>query len=380
MAPDSNGCSHYRRRCQVQAPCCKEFFSCHSCHDEEFSRSAQPSCPVEMKGTSGGGTAGRYLVERVRCNACLCEQAVGPSCLECGIDFAKHFCAPCKLYADPGAKGIFHCDECGICRVGKREDWFHCLKCEACYSVSTRDTHICVERALKSDCPICMEYLFTSSQQLHVGAHCGHAMHPEWCASCGVPDSCSLCSLCLACAAVVSPASECAAVCCCVTAQLQAVPRQWDVSVPSLPEATGRYQGRRLRPRRRRGCPRPGCEAVGLGTHATGGVRGLTLPLIPVPRVDGDDGDERATAGIVGGGDTAAHRVARQCCGLLPRWGLQSGGAGRRGAGLVLAAAQMTSRNLNRGHGPPCSQCASRRYRLPGASHYVMQSKVSQVV
>nr|XP_016437168.1 PREDICTED: uncharacterized protein LOC107763215 [Nicotiana tabacum] len=28
------GCSHYRRRCRIRAPCCNEIFDCRHCHNE----------------------------------------------------------------------------------------------------------------------------------------------------------------------------------------------------------------------------------------------------------------------------------------------------------------------------------------------------------
>ncbi|KAJ0083781.1 hypothetical protein Patl1_30568 [Pistacia atlantica] len=28
------GCSHYRRRCKIRAPCCGEVFDCRHCHNE----------------------------------------------------------------------------------------------------------------------------------------------------------------------------------------------------------------------------------------------------------------------------------------------------------------------------------------------------------
>jgi len=28
------GCSHYRRRCRLRAPCCNEIFDCRHCHNE----------------------------------------------------------------------------------------------------------------------------------------------------------------------------------------------------------------------------------------------------------------------------------------------------------------------------------------------------------
>ena len=30
----------------------------------------------------------------------------------------------------------FHCQECGLCRIGGRESFFHCPTCGCCYSTS----------------------------------------------------------------------------------------------------------------------------------------------------------------------------------------------------------------------------------------------------
>ena len=32
--PAAPGCTHYKRNCEVLAPCCQRFFTCHLCHDE----------------------------------------------------------------------------------------------------------------------------------------------------------------------------------------------------------------------------------------------------------------------------------------------------------------------------------------------------------
>ena len=123
---------------------------------------------------------GRYGVKRVRCKECAHEQDVSNMCENCGITFAEYFCQACKLYATASAQGIFHCDKCGICRVGQGLgiSHFHCDTCSACYTLESKPTHKCIERALDSDCPVCMQYLFTSSEALFVGPQCGHALHP----------------------------------------------------------------------------------------------------------------------------------------------------------------------------------------------------------
>ena len=55
--------------------------------------------------------------------------------------------------------------DCGICRIGKGLgiDYFHCKKCNVCMAISLKGRHKCIERNLESDCPICGEYMFTST-------------------------------------------------------------------------------------------------------------------------------------------------------------------------------------------------------------------------
>lgn len=50
---DSGGCSHYRRNCDVLAPCCQRYFCCHLCHDEHFAMNFADAdaCSIEMKVT-----------------------------------------------------------------------------------------------------------------------------------------------------------------------------------------------------------------------------------------------------------------------------------------------------------------------------------------
>lgn len=83
----------------------------------------------------------------------------------------------CRLF-DDSEKDIFHCHQCGLCRIGKGHgiDIYHCDKCEACVPLQSKDTHPCVEGALKGSCPICFENLFTSRSQV-IYTKCGHAAH-----------------------------------------------------------------------------------------------------------------------------------------------------------------------------------------------------------
>ncbi|XLR23985.1 hypothetical protein S83_051885, partial [Arachis hypogaea] len=75
-----------------------------------------------------------------------------------GFIYNEFFSIPFAIFApsayacrDPSCRWLsiekqqFHCDDCGICRVGGQENYFHCEKCGSCYSVTLRDNHVCGE-------------------------------------------------------------------------------------------------------------------------------------------------------------------------------------------------------------------------------------------
>lgn len=72
---------------------------------------------------------------------------------------------------------IYHCPYCNLCRVGKGLgiDYFHCMNCNACMSQSLY-VHACREKHLEDNCPICHEFIFTSSLPVKA-LPCGHVMH-----------------------------------------------------------------------------------------------------------------------------------------------------------------------------------------------------------
>ena len=146
------GCKHYERKCEVLAPCCDKFYSCRLCHDEDEDK----ACKTEHMD--------RHEVQKVRCTDCGEVQSAGEKCSGCGVTFAEYFCSCCRMYSTPTAAGIYHCEGCGICRVGKRENFFHCETCKACFTheSKTRGDHVCIDSSLSQDCPICLEYMFTS--------------------------------------------------------------------------------------------------------------------------------------------------------------------------------------------------------------------------
>ncbi|GJP43518.1 hypothetical protein CLOM_g2968 [Closterium sp. NIES-68] len=155
------GCQHYRRNCKVRAVCCGKLVSCRFCHDKVADHAMD-----------------RHAVREMMCMKCLQVQPVGQHCAtpSCnGYSMAKHYCSICKLFDD--ARDIYHCPFCNLCRVGRGLgiDYFHCMTCNACMSV-TLATHKCREKGLESNCPICHDFLFTSSAPVKA-LPCGHFMH-----------------------------------------------------------------------------------------------------------------------------------------------------------------------------------------------------------
>ncbi|KAH9306204.1 hypothetical protein KI387_010608, partial [Taxus chinensis] len=157
----SFGCEHYKRNCKLRAACCGQLFTCRFCHDKVSDHSMDRRATMEMM-----------------CMKCLQIQPVAPSCTtsSCeGLLMAQYFCNICKFFDDE--REIYHCPFCNLCRVGKGLgiDFFHCMTCNACMS-KTLAVHRCREKGLESNCPICHDFLFTSSAPVKA-LPCGHFMH-----------------------------------------------------------------------------------------------------------------------------------------------------------------------------------------------------------
>lgn len=159
------GCQHYSRNVKVQCFDCHLWFTCRHCHD------ASPRLPYPH-------LLNRQKTQNMLCMMCKTPQPAADVCNTCAHDMAYYYCQKCKLWDNDSTKRIYHCDDCGICRRGEGlgKDYVHCKRCNVCISISTRMTHPCIERATDCDCPLCLEYLF-SSQQPVVSLLCGHYMH-----------------------------------------------------------------------------------------------------------------------------------------------------------------------------------------------------------
>lgn len=159
------GCQHYSRNVKIQCFDCKLWFSCRHCHDSDL------NLPFPHK-------LNRQMTENMLCMICKTAQPAGEECANCGTETAYYYCPKCKLWDNDSTKRIYHCDDCGICRRGEGlgKDYVHCKRCNVCISISTSSTHPCIERATDCDCPLCLDYLFSSAQPV-VSLLCGHYMH-----------------------------------------------------------------------------------------------------------------------------------------------------------------------------------------------------------
>jgi len=112
------------------------------------------------------------------CMHCSVQQEIAQCCSNCKRQLARYYCSVCKFHDDDPTKEIYHCKDCNVCRIGKQEQFFHCQKCDTCLLVGLRDKHVCRENIFKSNCPICDEYLFSSTQEVSL-MPCQHAIHSE---------------------------------------------------------------------------------------------------------------------------------------------------------------------------------------------------------
>ena len=157
------GCVHYQRGCAIKVPCCGIFAMCRLCHEKDVGKDHV----VERKN-----------IKQIKCLRCGKEQPVSNKCVKCETKFARYFCKICNFFDDTPGKKIYHCPHCNICRIGEGLgiDYFHCHRCNACMAISLKDNHKCVERVLESNCPVCHEYMFTSTSPVCF-LPCGHCMH-----------------------------------------------------------------------------------------------------------------------------------------------------------------------------------------------------------
>jgi hypothetical protein len=154
-------CPHYLSKlCKsFYFSCCNVFYNCVRCHNEVETHESSP--------------------EAIKCEVCEFIQPASNECMnkECNTQFDISYCKECFLWTD---KDIYHCHECGICRVGTKETLFHCNKCDMCFNVSSElnsDNHICANVTYRDKiCSYCMDNIYTS-QDSALPLRCGHIVH-----------------------------------------------------------------------------------------------------------------------------------------------------------------------------------------------------------
>lgn len=109
--PKVFGCPHYKRNIKLQCSSCERWYTCRFCHDEKEDHSLN-----------------RRETKNMLCMFCGFAQPAAEACAQCGERAAWYYCSVCKLWDDDSRKSIYHCDDCGICRVGQGlgKDFYHC--------------------------------------------------------------------------------------------------------------------------------------------------------------------------------------------------------------------------------------------------------------
>jgi len=105
------GCEHYRRNVKLQCSTCSRWYTCRFCHDN-----------VEDHNLI------RKDTRNMLCMFCGTAQKAGQVCVSCEAPAARYYCDICKLWNDDPDKPCYHCNDCGICRIGRGigKDFFHC--------------------------------------------------------------------------------------------------------------------------------------------------------------------------------------------------------------------------------------------------------------
>ncbi|KAI8909797.1 zinc-ribbon-domain-containing protein [Gorgonomyces haynaldii] len=149
------GCKHYQRGCKLQAHCCGKWYPC------------------------------RNLTTTMMCMHCNTTQPAGQDCINqaCRKKMSKYYCSECKLWDDDPRKNIYHCHDCGICRIGKGlgQDYFHCEKCNPCgHCIHYKCHQEYIQTSYQ--CPTCFKSLANMTEYFRrIDAMLAmHSMPPEY--------------------------------------------------------------------------------------------------------------------------------------------------------------------------------------------------------
>ena len=204
-------CSHYERNCTIISPCCGVAFGCRICHDEcpvlpmpknktrdNFGHESMAASVNWIEAFEGPKLkhekrrslplAGyeeeeethheidRFTINEIICRLCYTRQSSKSNyCITCQTQFAAYHCSICNLWMS-NDEIPYHCEDCGFCRVGGRENFRHCHDCGMCIDTLLFEDHNCRAGNYMSNCPVCQEDLFSSRDASHE-MPCGHAIH-----------------------------------------------------------------------------------------------------------------------------------------------------------------------------------------------------------
>ena len=176
------GCDHYQRNCKLVAACCGKKYYCRFCHDANEEKDH---------------AIDRFKTKSMECCYCKTIQAVSQYCQYCDHRMARYYCNICKFW-DDSERNVFHCKDCGICRVGNASDFQHCTQCGICISITDIHQHthfnfqqqsqpqrsISTSRGrvstnLSAKCRVCNEDFFKSRKVAQILKCCGNVIHFE---------------------------------------------------------------------------------------------------------------------------------------------------------------------------------------------------------
>jgi uncharacterized CHY-type Zn-finger protein len=154
-------CSFFKSDCLIFTECCQQYYCCYKCHDEQNDHNLNILDDLS----------------HIKCRQCNTVNELSNKCSQCQIQFNKYYCQKCKFWTKEPKS--FHCDDCNMCYVGKREKYIHCYSCNICIPRSKLHIHNCkISNDKDNDCPLCLENLYKLKRD-NVLLPCGHTIHKK---------------------------------------------------------------------------------------------------------------------------------------------------------------------------------------------------------
>lgn len=153
-------CTHYNNNLLVFANCCNKYFECHLCHNANNDHDLV-----------------RRHIKKVKCINCSTENNLGNECSNCKIKFGNMHCSICNIWCN-NVKESYHCNGCGFCIIGKKEDYIHCNKCGICILKKNSLDHKCEDINKEEKCFICLNKLFSGLDSTY-RLKCKHLIHKK---------------------------------------------------------------------------------------------------------------------------------------------------------------------------------------------------------